>query len=399
MSITNSPRSIRGFLNAQTLMGIAIFMVIGVFLFFVTIGWKTVEGNEVGVRETWSGGVDSNSLSPRTYWYNRWTEKIYTYPTSGQVFVMNSKPSGQDPATGRDADTLEVKSKDNQKVHFDLTVRWRIDPIHVVELHKNYRDQVEEKLLRSEVVRAVTQRATIQEAISLYSGEHQNSLRVEVERDLKNPDGELRGKGVFVDSFVIDKVDFPNKSYVDAIEARQLAIIQKTQAEEQQKANMAMAESDKAKAMSKQYQDLVIAETSRQSEILKQRAISEKAIIEAEANAKNAIITQEAESKKVILAARAEAERNIAISEAQKQAELNRAIGIEAVGKAQAEAQKMQLTAYSVPGSDLYTRIKVAESYAQANANVKFYPANANFTTIASEFEKGLSIMVGSQQK
>jgi len=89
----------------------------------------------------------------------------------------------------------------------------------------------------------------------------------------------------------------------------------------------------------------------------------------------------------------------VAISEASKKAELNRAIAIEAVGKAQAQANQLLLTSYSVQGADLYTRIQVAQSFAQAINNVRYYPPNATFNTIAADFDKGLSLLVGQPAK
>ena len=385
-------------LTIPSLMAIVViaFMVLAA-VFLVKI--RTVEGNEIGVLETWSEGVVNEPLPQKTYMFlPGYSKSVYTYPTSGRVFVMNEKSERGEPfAEGRRSDPLEINSLDNQKVRFHLIVTWRIDPLHVVALHKSYRDNIEERLIRPEVVRAVGTRATVQQAIDLYSGAKLNTLRSEVEAELKNTTGKLATSGVIVDSFIIEKPDFPNVEYVKAIEARQLAIITESQAREQQKANLALAEAAKAKALTKQNEDLVVAETARQRAILEQQAISEKAVIEAAANAKNAIVTQEAESRKVILAAEAEAKRNIAISEAQKQAEINRAIGIEAVGKATAETNRLLLSSYAVPGSDLYTRIQVAASLASSFSGVKGYlPQNVTYNTVAENFDKGVSLLVGA---
>ncbi len=59
-------------------------------------------------------------------------------------------------------------------------------------------------------------------------------------------------------------------------------------------------------------------------------------------------------------------------------------------------------------GADLYTRIRVAQSFAQAINNVRYYPPNATFNTnppnatfntIAGDFDKGLSFLVGQPVK
>ncbi len=297
------------------------------------------------------------------------------------------------------ADVLVVNSLDNQQVRFHITVTWRIDPAHVVSLHKNYRDNIEERLLRPEIVNSVSIRATLQNAIDLYSGPKLNDLREVVTTELRSPTGKLAQSGVIVDRFVIEKPRL-NPDYEKVIEQRQLAIATESQAREQQKANLAIADASRAAALKQQYEEIVKAETEKQRGILQQESISQKAIIEAAANAKNTIVTQNAESEKIVIAARAEAARNIAISDAQKQAEINRAVGIEAVGKSTAEANRLLLASYSVPGSDLYTRIQVADSLAKSFVNVKGYlPQNVTYNTVAESFDKGVSLLVAPASK
>ncbi len=392
--------STRGALSVGGLVAIiALFFIVITAFFAVKI--RTVEGNEVGVLESYDG-VSPEPLLPKTYFFiPGFGKTLYTYPTSGRVFVMNEKSAKEEMfAEGRRSDALEINSLDNQKVRFHLIVTWRIDPAHVVALHKSYRDNIEERLIRPEIVKSVGTRATVQQAIDLYSGPKLNQLRQDVETELKSANGKLSTSGIIVDSFVFEKPDFPNKAYVDAIEARQLAIITESQAREQQKANVALAEAAKAKALTEQNEELVKAETAKQRGILEQQAVSQKAIIAAEANAKNAITTQTAESEKVVLAAKAEAARNVAISEAQKQAEINRAVGIAEVGRATAESNKLLLSSYAVPGSDLYTRIQVAQSLAQSFGNVKGYlPQNVTYNTVAESFDKGVSLLVAPATK
>lgn len=385
----------RGLAVSGVLVIVALVGLLVASLLLVKI--RTVEGNEIGVLETWSEGVINEPLTPKTYWYMPgFNKSVFTYTTSGRVFVMNDKDDAQEPfANGRRSDVLVVNPLDNQQVRFHITLTWRIDPAHVVSLHKNYRDNIEERLIRPEIVNEVGIRATVQNAIDLYSGPKLNALRELVNTELRNPNGKLAQSGVIVDRFVIEKPRL-NPDYEKVIESRQLAIAQESQAREQQKANLAIAEAAKAAALKGQYEAIVQAETSKQRGILEQEAISQKAVIEAAANAKNTIVTQNAESEKIVIAATAEAKRNVAISEAQKTAELNRAVAIEAVGKAQAEANKLLLGSYAVPGSELYTRIQVAGSLSKSFENVRGYlPQNVTYNTVAESFDKGVSLLVG----
>ncbi|HXN35849.1 MAG TPA: hypothetical protein VN877_06735, partial [Opitutaceae bacterium] len=209
----------------------------------------------------------------------------------------------------------------------------------------------------------------------------------------------LSGNGIVVDSFVIEKPTFMNKEYVDNIERRQVQIIIQSRAHEEQLANEALALAAKSAAQKQLNEQVVAADAAKQVAILQQEATAQQSIIQTSANAKNAVTQQEAESKKIVLAAQAEADRQVAISQASKTAELNRAVAIEAVGRAQAQANSLLLTSYSVAGADLYTRIQVAQSFAQAINNVRYYPPNATFNTIASDFDKGLSLLVGQPVK
>ena len=389
--------NIRGNASSVVFMALAVVMVLIGLGFLITYTWRVVEGNEIGVKETWAKGVDPNPLQPRTYWINRWTEAIYTYPTSGQVFVMNDTPSAKEPVSaGRDVDPLYVNSLDNQKVSFHVIVTWRISPAHVVNLHKNYRSHIEEKLIRPEVIKAVMTRATVQNAIDLYSGKELNQLRAEVEAELRDPNGKLALEGAAVDSFVVEKPDFPNQEYVAKIEARQLAIITESMAKEQKKANDALAEAARSAAQKEANERIVKAEADKQVAILAQEATARQSIIQVQADAENNVTRQKAESAKIVLAAEAEKARQIAISDGAKQAEINRAVGIKAVGESEANRNQLLLASFSVPGSDNYVKVKVAEQFARGMDSVRFYPSSATFNSVAESFQKGVGLLMST---
>lgn len=395
-----SPRSsIRGTISVGGI--IALVALVGLLIAAFTIPKiKTVEGNEIGVLETWGEGVVNEPLTPKTYvWPIGFNKAVYTYTTSGQVFVMNDKTEAEEPmAHGRRFDALIVNSLDNQQVHFHITVTWRIDPAHVVALHKSYRDNIEERLIRPEIVNEVTMRATLVNAIDLYSGQSLNDLKKTVTDELRSPTGKLAQSGVIIDRFVVERPRL-NPEYEKIIEQRQLAIATESQAKEQQKANLALADAAKAAALKEQYEEVVKAQTTAQQTVIAQQADSDKATIATKANALNTVTTQEAAARVVVINAKAEADRQVAISEATKQSELNRAVGIKAVGEAEADAKKLLLSSYSVPGSDLYTRIQVASSLSASFQNVKGYlPQGVTYNTVAQDFDKGVSLLVGGQK-
>src|SRR5690606_5956050 len=137
--------------------------------------------------------------------------KIHTYSTSVQVFVMNDNDSGEEVGEGRAQDSYLVQSKDNQDMHLSLQVQWRIDPTHVVIIHKTVGPQhIEEKILRPTLLRVVKDEATTREAIQAYSGIGLVELQQDIERVLNDENGELRSRGVIVDSFVIEHIRLDN---------------------------------------------------------------------------------------------------------------------------------------------------------------------------------------------
>lgn len=381
-------------------VGLAIVGVVLLIAFFAVMGTTTIQGNQAGVKEDWNNGVMPDALSPKMYFYNRVTTDVFAYDMSGQVFVMNAKTAKEENfADGRAFDPIEIVANDKQKVVFAITIQWRRDFKKLIEMHKAYRDQVEERLIRPRVVEAFRTHATIVDAIDLYSGAALERTRKSIEADLKNPNGPLLQGGVIVDSFIIDQVHLPDQKYVENIEARQRAIITESRAKAEEKANEAIAKAAQASALKLQYETLVSVETASKKTIIDQQAEAEKLTIQAKAKAYNDVVAAEAAAKSLVVEAEAQAKKQILASDAAKQADLNKAIGIEAVGRAEAEAKKLQLVAYQGQGGDNYTRIQVADAYARANTTIRFFPPNATFNTIASDFQKGLSLLVGGDAK
>jgi len=384
----------QGFVSYNTLIGFAVAAVLLLVVIFSTFKYQTIEGNQAGVMETWDKCVLPDAYGPKTYWLNRWTENLHAYDMSGQVFVINSQTTIK-AQQGRQIDVLEVKSSDAQRVHFDITLQWHRSIENLAKMHRQYRDDVEERLIRPTLLKVVSFRATIKPAIELYAGMSLVQLQKDIENELKDPNGALYQDGVRVDSFVIDRTEFPDAKYVENIEARQRALIAQSRFEAEQKSNQAEADAARIKALKDQYEQVVKADTEAKRTVINQQAESDKATIQTKADALNAVTKQEAESKKIVLQAEADAKKQVALSESARQAEINRATGIEAVGKAEAEANRLKLTSFSAPGSENYVKVEVSKQFAAGLNNIRFFPSNATYNTIASDFDKGLSLLVG----
>lgn len=364
---------------------LTIVLIIGgiiatMLLFEIT----TVHGNEYGVKETWSDGVVSDPLPPKTYFlFPGFSQKITPYDMGMQVWVMNDKADKEERAEGRAVDSYLVQSKDQQDMRISLQVQWQRDPKHVVELHKVARDAVEERLIRPEVMRIVKDEATKRTALDAYSGEGLVTLQNDIERRLSDTQGELRQRGVHVTKFVIEHIGLDAK-YTEQIVARQVAIQAKLRADEETKTAIAQAEKAKADAQANYEKTLVEA-----------RRDKEQAILKSEAEKQQSVLAAEADAQRVALGAKAEKDQNVLKAEGEKIAGELRAQAILALGKAEAESQKLRLSAYAVPGADAFVKIEVAKSLGTAFQNVKGYlPAGVTYNTVAKDFDAATTILV-----
>jgi regulator of protease activity HflC (stomatin/prohibitin superfamily) len=361
-------------MNKNTIFGLGIGggVLLLLFLLFTLSKVTTVQGNQIGVMETWFGGVLPDQLGPRTYWCYPW-QTIYKYSIATQVFVMNDVPGDSEPHNGRERDSYLVQSKDSQDMHLSLQVQWRVDPEHVVTLHKTVGVKgVEEVVMRPSLLRIVKDEATVREAIEAYSGDGLVKLQQDIERDLSDPTGELRAKGIIVDSFVIEHIRL-DEAYVAEITARQIAIQKEQRATQEEKA--AQADALKAKA---------IAQAALNTAVVKAQSDKEVQVLKAEAENEQEILKAEAEAKKVVLAAQAEKDSG----------EL-KAASILALGKANAESEKLKFSAYSAEGADVYARIQVANSLGNSLSGIKGYlPENMNVYTLGESFMKAVENIV-----
>lgn len=363
------------------MIGALVVFALLVVGFFAMAEFPTIKANQRGVQENYSG-LDQQVKMPGTYTLFRPSQEMYPYDIDQRVSEIQQ----------------EVKSADNQKVHITAKIRWRLDPEKVVSIHTSNRN-TEAALLVPEAINVINTRSTSEHAIAIYSGDTQNALRQHIEEGLKAPAGELRTKGVIVDSFVFVKVEL-DPEYTKEIVARQIAIIATTRAVEQQKAAIAEADKVKAEAQSDLNRQVVAAQRDKEVGVLNAQKDSEVKVIQAKASAQQTTLAAEAESQKTLIAAKAEAARNVAISDAQKQAELNRAVGIEAIGRAEAEAQKLRLSAYAVPGADAFVKIEVSKSLGNAFSNVRGYlPAGVTYNTVAKDFDAATTILVNPSTK
>ena len=359
---------------------IAALLVVSVFIVDIT----TIEGNEMGVKETWDGGVEPDPLQPKTYvLFPGFTQKIFKYDMSSQVFVMNDAAMNT-YGEGRGRDSYLVQSSEGQDMRISLNVRWRRDPEYVVNLHKTVRENVEEKILRPELMRVVKDRATTRTALDAYSGEGLVLLQSDISSSLMSPEAELRKRGVIVENFVIEHIGL-DPSYVEQIKARQVAVQERLRAIEETRAAEAKADRAKAEAQAAYEKALVDAKRDKDVGVLSAEKLAEQQVLDATAAA-----------RRVELAALADKNRNVLAAEGEQEAALLRAQAIEALGKAEAEATRLKLSAYSAEGSEAFVRIEVSKSMSEAFKNISGYlPQDMTVNLLSDSFLRAVEAVVG----
>ena len=364
--------------------GIILVALVAASIFAVEI--TTVEGNQIGVKETWDGGVLPDPLQPKTYvLFPGFTQKVFKYDLSSQVFVMND--AAMDTyGEGRKRDSYLVQSSEGQDMRISLNIRWRRDPEHIVNLHKTVRENVEEKILRPELMRVVKDQATTRTALNAYSGEGLVLLQSDISSALMSPEAELRKRGVIVENFVIEHIGL-DPAYVEQIKARQVAVQERLRAIEETRAAEARADRAKAEAQAAYEKAVVDAKRDKEVGILSAQKLAEQQVLDAQAAA-----------KRVEFAAEADKNRNVLAAQGEQEAALLRAQAIEALGKAEAEATRLKLSAYSAEGSEAYVRIEVSKSMAVAFQNIDGYlPQDMTVNLLSDSFLRAVEAVVGGK--
>ena len=372
---------------------LVIGAIIAVVIAFTMVKIRTVEGNEIGVLETWSDGVVEESLQPKTHiFFPGFNKSVYVYDAGMQVYVMNDKDNNDEFGSGRRTDAYVVQSSDQQDMRISLRVQWLRRADKIVALHKAARDQVEERILRPRLQNIVKNQATVRTALEAYSGAGLVKLQNDILKDLQH-DPELN-QFLRIDSFVIEHIGL-DKKYTEQIVDRQVAVQTRLKNIELTKAAEAAADKAKAEAQADYEKTLVEARRDKEKGILEAEKTAQQQVLAAEAAARQTLLAAEAAAKQVALQAEAEKNRNVLIAEGEKEAGLNRAEAIRALGQAEADALKLKLSAYSTAGADGYVKIQVAQSMAEAFKGVKGYlPEKMSVNLLADQYAKGVNVLV-----
>lgn len=380
--------------------GIVVFLLLVISAFMVKI--VTIEGHQYGVMETWSGGVQTNIMAPKTYFlFPGFNKNVTKYDGSSQVFVMNDKPENEEKeAQGRELDAFRVQSQEGQDMRISLNVRWRIDSAKLVNIHTTVRQSIEDKLIRPVVMRVVKDQATRMKAIDAYSGDGLVKLQTSIQNALAGKDvnetDELAERGIIIENFVIEHIELDPK-YIEEIKQKQIATQRTLRAAEEQRAADAQALVAKSLAQADLNKAVVEAQRDKEVAVLKAEADQERTVLAAKADAEKAVLAAKADAEKVTLTAEAEKKKLEMEGEGKKLGMIAIADGTLAEGKAKAQAQELLLKAYNTSGADAWVKVQVAEQIAKAYGGIKGYlPSDMNVTLLTGNFQQSVDALTGN---
>ena len=306
---------------------VAFFIILP--LFFHTVSWKKVEGNEAMVEQNLTKGVIETVKMSGTHLYCGWLSDMYIYDIGTQKITFDTKGDNKDA----EFDRIEVNCGENggQKAWIAMSMNYRIGydtdkdgmpvfaPHKLVTLHKEgLRETYENVILKRTIVEIVNKVARPHSALSIYSGQGFVDFVQALETELKNSDT-LRERGIFVENTIVYSVHLDPK-YEAEIAAKVLAVQETLKIKEQ-----TIAKQEEAKRQFAESQGNV--EKVRQDS----EAAKIKMVKEAEANNEKAILEAQAEKQKRVLEAEGNRDANLAM-----------ASGILAVGKANAEVEQLK---------------------------------------------------------
>jgi regulator of protease activity HflC (stomatin/prohibitin superfamily) len=362
-------------------VSIAAVVIVGLLSLFWVIHPVHVAGNEIAVVEDWDG-IEPNPVTTGTrFLFPAYRKTAYVYDIGIQTFVMNNTPHEKgETGAGRAEDVYKIQSAEGQDMKVSMTFQYHLDSGNIISVHKSIRTSdpaiIGERIIRPVLMRVVKDKATVRDAIHNYSGEGLVSLQKDITETLSDSNGELRQKGIIVDTFVIEHIGL-DPDYIGEIQKKQVAQQRTLRAVEETKASDAEALQAKAQAQADLNKRVVEGERDKQVMVLAAEAAKERTRLEAEAEKIKLVTT----------------------AEGTKEAKTLEAAGILAVGQAEAAAQKLRLEAYNAPGSETFVRVEVAKALAQGMSGIKGYvPEGVNITTIGQGFMDALNNFLGSRQ-
>jgi regulator of protease activity HflC (stomatin/prohibitin superfamily) len=166
-------------------------------------------------------------------------ERVQKYPIFWQTYTMSA-----DALEGEKVgdDSIAARTSDGQSVYVDCSVIFKLDANDVIRVHIDFQDRYIKDFVRP-VLRGIVRTEVSQFTADEVNSSKRKDLESNLDEQLREVFGE---KGFVLDRFLLRNIAF-SPEYAAAIEAKQVAEQERTQAEYQAEQMRRLAEGTRAK--------------------------------------------------------------------------------------------------------------------------------------------------------
>ncbi|CAK8716242.1 hypothetical protein GCAAIG_05655 [Candidatus Electronema halotolerans] len=325
-------------------------------------------------------GIQEDTMPPGLYYLNPYAVEVVNIDIRQQRYEMTYL-EGQGDTQQNDA--IVFYSDDGFEIAIDVTVLFQVlpnDAPYVVATIGRRIDDIKEKIIRPQA------RSYARILGSRYKGEDfvHGATRETFQNDLHK---ELQAKTiesrVQMNQALVRHFEVPTQLR-QPITDKVIALKMQEKFEQEQKTQKANADLAREKEKVNFESAKVVAETKKVKAII---LAEEEREVEEINVAKKEFIAQ-GEAKKVQIGADAN------LYQQEKEAE-----GILAVGKAKAEAKKLELSAYEGDGGLRFAEVEKAKALGSGIEKIYYIPSDMSINAIAKDFENAITVGLPERQK
>jgi len=375
---------------------------------------QKVEGSERVVWQTLSGVQDAIG-EDGLHVYFGWTTTANVYYIGSDTFIIDDK-TVQPQNSYMETSELEFNQPDVQPVEIPVmmekltaediangkstgptpvilrcVMQFHLDPGMLIKLHKEKTSAFRTTFLKDVLLQNIIDNTTILDARTVYQGAGRVQLQGTIEKALRQ-EPRFETYGIVVEKFVIREITLKDPKFLSMITAEAQAEQKRRTAEKEQAAAEAEAKKAEAEAKAEQNRRLVEAETKKGEQIARAEAAAAQEVLAAEAKKKQVVLAAEAKKTEITLAAEAQKARDELEGEGLKLRKMAEAAGVLELGKAEAEAKKLQLLAYQGEGGQRFAQVEIAKALGEGIQKVYYVPESMNITSLAEDFQKAIAI-------
>lgn len=334
-----------------------LVLIVAAFQF---IGFVEVKGHQSAVVEQFYGadkGVQGALLGNGRHFYMPIFSKPYVYNVGTDNFIMGNPKYYSGKGTDFvDFPALTIKCGgrgNEQPAQFSITMQYHLDTSKLTALHVQAQKHYKDRIIKPALTNIIKSLTVTQHVLDFYTGKGYNNLQQAIEKKIKN-DPTLVDAGIKVSTLVIDQIDL-DPAYEAEIQGRQLATQKTLRANEEAKAEQALALKKQATANAAKLERIVAAEADKQEKIKAAEASNESRILAAKAEAQEIKQKATAERYRKEQDAKGLLAQGLANAKVDKERKMSRYAGVAGLRQSQVEIMQAKVLMFQNFKSDIIT--------------------------------------------